>query len=266
MVVRVWAQLDLPAELRVFVSNGCLFISDHVADWWSEKCALWDKVCFSFVFLLLVRSRCTLLCGLQLVISSSVTQRLKSKGTYPIIYTRHTSHMGIKEQEVWELLLKLMFRGVCIYSDFSCWFFFFPLMTLIAHCLRLGLPSFAAFLVWILWLIQVRTSAAGKSKCWMGILLMGGGSFQISLLELFGHFWNWRLTWCRERVRKNREESCAWVAPACFVIKLFLLSAQICVVLTSRAVTEEGTWSWVANPVVLVHSQVKVMTKYVSSR
>lgn len=32
LVVRVWAQHDLSGEWSGFVSTGCLFISDHVAD------------------------------------------------------------------------------------------------------------------------------------------------------------------------------------------------------------------------------------------
>lgn len=43
-----------------------------------------------FFLFLVVISKYTLLCSLQLVIDSAATQRLKSKGTYPKTSLKHT--------------------------------------------------------------------------------------------------------------------------------------------------------------------------------
>lgn len=147
----------------------------------------------------------------------------------------------------------LAFPGIDVQRVFALivifsWFFLVSSLDYIDSSLLVlwSALCFVVFLDWIWWLIQVLTPAGGKSKWWMGILLMGDDSFKKKKTAqenespgIVGAFFlNWHFTWCKERVRKNKEESYAWVASGCFVIKLILLSAKICIVLTSTAVTE----------------------------
>lgn len=88
-IVKVWAQHDLPEEWRGSVSTDWVFFLFQTTLQTDEVKNVPCGTRYVLTLFLLLMSRCTLLCSLQLVIYSAVIQRLKSKGIYPKISPKH---------------------------------------------------------------------------------------------------------------------------------------------------------------------------------